>query len=129
MLGIQLLGLLFGFLMIYFSFLHYKRREFSGMEFMLWIVFWVMIILVALFPNGLDFIVKNVLSLKGPLDFFIICGFLFLIFISFHNYSLARKNERRLQRLVSELALRNAEKEDHQEIHQKIKNEEKRKKR
>ncbi len=115
MLGIQLLGLLFGFLMIYFSFLHYKRREFSGIEFTLWTIFSMMIMAVAILPNSLDFLVKNILNLKRPLDFFIICGFLFLIFISFHNYSFARRNEKRLQRLVSEITLRFADKEDRHE--------------
>lgn len=108
MLGIQLIGILFGAFMLYFSFLHYKRREFTGAEFSGWILIWVCVSLVALFPNSLDILVKKILNLKRPLDFFIICGFLFLVFLSFYNYSATRKMEKRIQKLVSALALRDA---------------------
>ncbi len=106
MLGIQLIGVAFGLAMIYFAFLHYKRREFTGAEFGAWIILWVCISLVALFPNSLDFLIKRVLSLQRPLDFFIICGFLFLMFLSFYNYSAVRRMEKRIQKLVSGLAIR-----------------------
>jgi len=74
-LGIQLLGLLFGLFMMYYSFLHYKRKEFTIKEVGFWIVLWFGFIYVSVLPTSLDFIVKR-LSLTRPLDFYIIIGFL-----------------------------------------------------
>lgn len=104
-LGIQLLGGAFGIFMLYLSFLHFKRREFSKLEFLVWVLLWSLMIFVAFFPNSLDFLVKNILRLKRPLDFFIICGFLFLSLLTFINYSLNKANRRKIEQVISGLAL------------------------
>ena len=57
-LGIQIAGFLFGLFMIYYSFLNYKRREFTVKEFSFWLILWIGFIIVTLFPFVLDPIVK-----------------------------------------------------------------------
>ena len=68
---IQLLGLLFGLLMLYFTFLHYKRNEFKIETFLFWALLWVVYILMVIYPTSLDFFVEQ-LKFGRRLDFFIV---------------------------------------------------------
>ncbi len=108
LLGVQILGVLFGLFMIYIVFLSYKRKEFKLAEVIFWSALWVFFILVTIFPTSLDFIVKT-LSLQRPLDFLIIIGFLFLIILTFHNYLFMKKTNKKIEKLVSKLAIKKAE--------------------
>ncbi len=105
-LGIQILGLLFGLFMIYITFISGKRREFTTKEGGFWIIVWVFFILVALFPRSLDFLIKGVLRLQRPLDFFIIAGFMFMIGFIFYSYTLIRKNQKKMEEIVRKMAMK-----------------------
>ena len=103
-LGIQIVGLLFGIFMIYYSFIHYKRKEFSIREFLIWLMMWFIFIYVAVFPHSLDFIVKKTLNLTRPLDFFIISGFMTIIALFFYTYTLVKINQKKLNYIVRKVA-------------------------
>tara|TARA_Y100000034_G_C6814861_1_gene366508 strand:- start:703 stop:1083 length:381 start_codon:yes stop_codon:yes gene_type:complete len=105
MLGIQIVGLVFGMFMLYFTFLHLKRNEFSIIESSAWFLLWFSMIIVTLFPSSLDFFVSKILNLNRNLDFFIISGFLFLVFATFFNYTKTRKNDKKIQKIVSKIAI------------------------
>ncbi len=104
-LGIQILGILFGFFMIYYTFLQYKRKEFTIKEYSFWFAFWAAFVIVTLFPQILDPLLKT-FSIARTLDFFIITGFLFLIFVIFYIYTVVRKNQRKLEEIVRNVALK-----------------------
>lgn len=104
-LGIQIAGFLFGLFMLYYSFLNYKRKEFTAKEFGFWIVLWSAFVIVALFPAVLDPLVKS-FGFFRTLDMLIISGFLFLIMINFYTYRLTRKNQRQLETIVREMAIK-----------------------
>ena len=104
-LGIQIAGFLFGLFMIYYSFLNYKRKEFTVKEIFFWSAVWVILIVITLFPNLLDPIVKYGGFLRA-LDLLIISGFLFLIAAIFYTYTIVRKNQRQLEKLVREIAIK-----------------------
>ncbi len=104
-LGIQILGILFGFFMMYYTFLQYKRREFTIKEYSFWFAFWAAFVVVTLFPQILDPLLKT-FSIARTLDFFIIMGFLFLTFVIFYTYTLMRKNQRKLEEVVRNIALK-----------------------
>ncbi|MCK5282712.1 MAG: DUF2304 family protein [Nanoarchaeota archaeon] len=104
-LGIQILGLFFGLFMIYYSFLHFKRKEFTLKEFTFWLLLWVIFIYVAFFPGSLDFIVKT-LKLGRTMDLFIIGGFMLMIWMFFYTYLLVRGNQRKLEHIVRKIAKR-----------------------
>jgi len=108
-LGIQVLGILFGLFMIYYAFLKLKRKEFRVLEFIIWMIIWILFITAAASPNIFDFFVKGSLGLKRPLDFYIIVGFMFLIALGFHAYSIAKKNQQNLEKLVREIAFKQQE--------------------
>jgi hypothetical protein len=107
LLGIQMLGVFFGLFMIYYSFLHLKRKEFTAKEFTFWLLLWVLFIFIALFPGSLDFIVKT-LSLGRTMDFFIISGFMVMIAIFFYTYTLVRVNQKKLEKIVRNIAKKKA---------------------
>lgn len=107
MLGIQLVAIIFGGFMLYFTYLHLKRKEFTIFEGVAWFGLWAGIMFMSLSPNSLDFFIKNILSLQRPLDFFIISGFLFLIFTTFYNYSQNRKNDKKIEKIISKIAIKN----------------------
>ena len=91
MIGIQIIGLLFGLFMIYYTFLSLKRKEFKKGEFIVWIIMWTIFLVVTLFPNVLNPIISS-LSVSRRLDLLIIVGFLFLIGIGFYTYRVSKKN-------------------------------------
>ena len=104
-LGIQIAGFLFGLFFLYYSFLNYKRREFTAKEFSFWIFAWAVFIAIALFPSILDPIVKFGGFFRA-LDVLIVSGFLFLIAAIFYTYTLTRKTQKRVETLVREIAMR-----------------------
>ncbi len=104
-LGIQIAGFLFGLFMIYYSFLNYKRREFTSKEFSFWLSLWVVFIVITLFPFLLDPIVKT-FGFFRTLDLLVMGGFLFLIAAIFYTYTLTRKNQKRLETVVREIAIK-----------------------
>ena len=104
-LGIQIVVFLFGLLIIYYSFLNYKRKEFTIKEFLFWIFLWIVFIIFSLFPFILDPIIKP-LGFFRAFDFFIMSGFLFLIAAIFYTYTITRKNQKQLEMVVREVAIK-----------------------
>ena len=104
-LGIQILGLLFGFFMMYYTFLQHKRKDFTIKEYSFWFSFWAIFVILTLFPQILDPLLDT-FSIARALDFFIIAGFLFLIFIIFYTYTMVRKNQRKIEDIVRNVALK-----------------------
>ena len=104
-LGIQIAGFLFGLFMIYYSFLNYKRKQFTVKEFSFWILVWILFIIVALFPSVLDPIVKFG-GFFRVLDVLIVSGFLFLITAVFYTYTVVRRTQKQIEKVVREIAVR-----------------------
>ena len=103
---VKMLGLLFGLFMIYITFLHLRRKEFSTQESAFWFIIWGIFIFVVLIPTSLDFLIKDVLNLGRRLDFFIIVGFMFIIGVVFHNCSITKKTQNKVEKLVRNIAIR-----------------------
>jgi hypothetical protein len=104
-LGIQIVGILFALFMFYLTFLHQRRREFTAKEYLVWAGAWIVFLLLVLFPTSLDFLIKDVLSVSRRLDFFIIVGFMFLIGMMFHTYTVVRKTQNKIERVVRKIAI------------------------
>lgn len=109
-LGVQIIGILFGLGMLYLTLLHYRKKEYLFGDFLLWLVVWVSFILVLLFPQRL-YGVMDQLQIKRTLDFFVMSGFLFFSVVIFYLYRIVRKNQRRLEFLVRKMAFDKADKE------------------
>jgi hypothetical protein len=109
-LGVQILGILFGAFLLYLTFVHSKKKEFTTKEYIFWSLVWVCLIAVSVFPNSLDFLIGGLLDINRRLDFFIIVGFLFLTGVVFHTYSIVRKNQQKVEEIVRKIAIEKAEK-------------------
>ncbi len=105
---IQLLGMIFGAGMMYFTFIKYKRRELNRTELMIWFIGWIALVIVALIPNIFDSLIAP-LHFYRRLDFFVVVGFFVLLGLSFFNYSKAKKMERKLERYVRKETLEEVE--------------------
>lgn len=105
---IQLLGIIFGLAMLYFTFLKLKRREINNLERWLWSVGWLMLILLAVTPHLLDPVI-GYLNFYRALDFFVVLGFFVLLGLGFYNYSTTKKMEKKLETFVRKKAIEKAE--------------------
>ena len=104
-LGIQILGVLFGFFMMYYTFLQHKRKEFTIKEYISWFTLWGIFVILTLFPQILDPLLKT-FSIARVLDIFIIAGFLFMTFVIFYTYTIVRKNQRKIEEIVRNIAIK-----------------------
>ncbi|MBT4541080.1 DUF2304 domain-containing protein [Candidatus Woesearchaeota archaeon] len=104
-LGIQIFGMFFSCIMIYLTFLHYKRKEFSVEIFFFWLTLWLGFIFMVVYPTSLDFLIRGILKFGRRLDFFIVLGFIFLIALMYYNYIVVRYTKKRVERIIREVAL------------------------
>lgn len=104
-LGIQIFGMLFGIFVLYLTFFMYKRKEFTFNEFLFWTIFAVGFAVISLFPRILDPIVAT-LSLGRKMDLLVILGFMFLTAALVYTYIVARRNQKKLEDLVRNLAIK-----------------------
>ena len=104
---IQLLGVIFGLAMGYFTFVKYKRKELAMQEFWMWCVVWVVLVAVALVPSILDPIIAP-LNFYRRLDFFVVLGFFVLLGMAFYNYTLTKRLHAKLERFVRDDAVKGA---------------------
>lgn len=102
--GIQILGLLFGLIMVYFTFLYYKRKEYDKFSFLLWILIWLFYIFMVMIPAVL-YSFMELLKVERTVDFFVIGGFFIFSIIVFYLYVVTKRNERRIENLVRNFAL------------------------
>ena len=104
---IQLLGVIFGIAMIYFTFVKYKRKELTRTEFMFWLGCWVLLVVIAIIPYALDPIIAP-LHFYRRLDFFVVLGFFVLLMLGFHSYTSLKRVEKKVEKFVREEALNKA---------------------
>ena len=106
-LGIQILGLVFMLFMLYLTFLHFKRKEFTLNESIFWTFLLVVFAIITLVPSIIDPLLQT-LNIARTMDFYIIAGFMFLIFSNYYTYSLVRVNQKKIEKIVREIAIKRA---------------------
>ena len=109
--GVQIVGILFGLFMVYYIFLHFKRKELKASEFGFWLVLWVLFTLVVFFPAILEPLRKAV-GFVRVMDMLVVFGFIFLIGLTFYNYITLRKNQKKIEDVVREITILPVVKED-----------------
>ena len=102
-LGIQLIGIIFGTFMVYLTFLNYKQNKFSAKEWAVWCFLWITFFIIILFPSILNPLLE-VLNLYRAMDFYISIGFIFFIIIIFYTYSIAKSLQQKVEMLTREMA-------------------------
>ncbi len=99
MIGIQFIAILFALWMTYFSYLHFRRKEFTIVEFSLWQILWIGLVIVVIFPQSVSFILRS-FSISRTFDLVVIVGMVILFAITFRNLVLLKRLNRRLEDLV-----------------------------
>ncbi len=101
---IQLIAASFGLVMMYLSFLHYKRHEFNRYQFIIWEVLWFGFVCVTLLPDRFNLVTER-LGIARAFDLFAIVAFVIILFLTFHNYLLITRLEKRLEQRVRQRSL------------------------
>ena len=112
-LGIQIVGILFGLFLCYYTFLYYKKKLFTQKELTFWILVWLSFVVFSLIPDLLEPILKKV-AFARVLDFFIIIGFMFILSILFYIYTIVRKNQKQIEEIIRQVAIEKASSEKKQ---------------
>ena len=102
---VQVVGIVFALLLMYFTFLNYKRNDMSASEFIFWFALWIMFMYVTLFPYSLS-IIADTLQLVRLMDLFTISALMFLVVLTFYNYMMTMHTRRKIEHIVRALALR-----------------------
>ena len=102
--GLQIVGILFALIMLYLTFLYYKRNAYSGKSFFIWFCVWLFFLMMVMFPETIYGIMET-LSIQRTVDFFVIGGFLFFSVIIFHLYVVVKQTQKKVEMVVRRVAL------------------------
>jgi hypothetical protein len=105
MIGVQILAILFVLWMTYFSFLHFKRHEFTIYEYTVWQLLWIGLAVIVMFP-GTTRIITRTLGFYRAFDFLTVGGIVILFGIVFRMYVLQRRLQRQMENLVRSIAIK-----------------------
>lgn len=107
--GIQLIAILFAFMMIYFALLNYRRGEIDRIEFLSWTIIWSLTIFIVIFPALLRDLAQH-FFITRLFDLIIVGGFILVISMVSKAYLKTRKMEKKLEELVRKKALKDIKK-------------------
>lgn len=102
----ELIAASFALLVIVKSYDEFKRGREPLPVFLFWLVTWGAVIVIAFFPGVTDWIRAHVLGPRAGLGTIFGIAIVFLLFLSYRMYLKADRVERDLNRLISELALK-----------------------
>ena len=103
--GIQVVGLTFGFIMLYLTYIYFKKKDFNKADFKLWIIIWVLFLLAILFPSSVN-VLLEALDVNSAMTLFAVLAIILLIAIVFYLYRIVRRNQRRIEKVVRLVALK-----------------------
>ena len=104
MISVQILAILFVLWMTYFTFLHFRRKEFTFWEYAFWQAVWLGLAVVVIFPKSTSFITRT-FGFYRALDFLTVGAIVILLGVTFRNYVLLRRLQRQLEDTIRKLAL------------------------
>lgn len=104
LLGVQFIGIFFGLLMIYFSYVYYRRNSYSWKSYLLWCLIWIGFIFLVIFPQTV-YGVMQVLEIRRTADFFVMAGLLLFASILFYLYAIVKTTEKKMQQLTRAFAI------------------------
>ena len=108
MIGLQLIGIIFGIFLAYQSFLFYKKKEIDKRSLFFWSLVSLAILVVNIFPSSLDKILES-LGFIRALDFFTIMGFLVVLTLLLYFNRIIQKYQKKIDKLVEKIALEDKE--------------------
>ena len=116
-----MLGVIFALIMMYFTYNYYKRKNYSRRAFLTWMGIWVIVIIGVIAPQW-TYSIADILQLERTADLYTTIAILFLTTMMFYTYNMVKKNDKRVEKLVRRLALK--EQQQRQEAHKGAKHDE-----
>ena len=104
-LTLQIIVLFFALVMVYFALLNFRRKELNNKEFFLWIVIWIGVILVVVFPD-IARTFSQTFMFARLFDLLVLGGVALAILLSAKAYLISRKNQKKLEEYVRKEAIR-----------------------
>ena len=108
-LGLQIIAIIFSLIMVYFALVNYKRSEINKTEIIVWSIIWGAVIVVIIFPGMLRSFSER-FFITRLFDFLVVGGFVLLISMSSIMYIKVRRMEKKIEKLVRELSLKDLKK-------------------
>ena len=99
----QLIGVLFGFSMLYFTFVNYKRDEISLRGYAFWSAAWLAMTVLVLVPTFINDFIRS-MGFTGLVQFLTVVGFLSVFALIFYMYKKINKLQKKLEHIVREMA-------------------------
>jgi hypothetical protein len=91
--------------MLYFSFLFYKRKNYSVLSLVVWSALWIVALLLIAFPAVLTPVTSS-LHFGRTFDLYVALAVMFFALITFFNHTRVSKYERKVEELVRAVAIR-----------------------
>jgi hypothetical protein len=102
---VQILGIIFGLIMLYNTFFHYKRKEFGKIQFILWGFIWTSFLFIVIFLRIASGIIQQFGFIR-TLDFLVIVALVIITFLTFHNYTSLNALRKKLEKKTREDSLK-----------------------
>lgn len=107
MIPLQVISLIFGLYMLYWSFLVYKKKLFNFVELLVWVTIWLVFMSVIVFPESTKVILET-FKIQRTMDLLMILAFMLLWVVTYKNYTDNKQLRKKLQDLVKADAIREA---------------------
>jgi len=101
--GVQIIGILFSLVMIYLTYVYYKRGNYSVKSFFLWLAVWIGTLVLIGRPET-AYGVMEALQIERTADFIVMAGFTFFSVVIFHMYVTVKKTNQKTEELVRKIA-------------------------
>lgn len=108
MIWVQVLGAVFALDMMFITYFYHKRGVFYLHDSLIWMSVWIGMFTAAMFPRSIEVIVEP-LEFSRVMDFMQLAGFFLILTMLFIIFLRSRSNDKKIEMLVRELALREAE--------------------
>ncbi len=105
--GIQIIGVLFSVIMIYFTFLFYKRANYEKTGLVFWFLVWTGFAILIMFPQ-IAYGIMGVLAIERTADFMYASGMLVFSVILFYLFNITKQTQKKVEMLVRKTAIRDA---------------------
>lgn len=102
--GIQIIGLMFGVILLYQSYKLVKNKEENVPEFLLWSIVGLMIVVVSIYLDSVNIILR-LLGMSDRINAIFAVGILLAYLLIMHVFSLNRELNRQISILNEELSI------------------------
>ncbi len=102
---LQVLGTLFALGMIYFTYLYYRRKELLAKDALVWLFVWLVFAAAVLFPSLFAGVFVP-LTFVRFMDMLVVFALMFLFALNFYLYASLRRQQKKIEAIVREIALR-----------------------